>query len=127
MAEGLTRFSLIVNLGGKEYNYTQSGIKPLFLQLTYGDGLKGAVVADRVIGKAAAFLMVYGGVAEVYTKVISSHAAEVFSKFGVKYTAEKSVDYIVNRSGDDMCPMEKACLNVDTPEKAVEILTEKIK
>lgn len=119
--------SLVVNVVGKEYKYTENGVMPLLMQLNTADGLRNAVVADRVIGRAAAFLMVYGGVAEVYTRVLSAHAQEVFDRYGVRFYAEKTVDYIVNRRGDGMCPMEEACLTVDTPEQAYEVLLKKVK
>ena len=38
------------------------GILPLMQWLSDGEFLRGAVVADKVIGKAAAFLLVLGGV-----------------------------------------------------------------
>ena len=37
------------------------GILPLMQWLSDGEFLRGAVVADKVIGKAAAFLLVLGG------------------------------------------------------------------
>ena len=49
----------------------ERGVKPLLHLLTDKKGfLKGAFVADKVIGKAAALLMVLGEIKEVHTLII---------------------------------------------------------
>ena len=91
------------------------------------EGLKGAFVADRVIGRAAAFLLVYGEVKGLHAKLISSHAKEVLLRYGLPFEYEEEVPYIKNRRQDGMCPMEQSVLNTENAEKAFEILCEKWK
>ena len=60
-------FSIVVLNQNNEYVSSESGISALLLLLKdKPDMLRGASVADKVVGKAAAMLMVYGCVAEVY-------------------------------------------------------------
>lgn len=80
--------------------------------------LKDSVVVDKVIGKAAALLMAYGEVKEVYTPTISSPAIQVFKNHDIKITFDKEVDRIINRKGDGLCPMESLCINIDNPAEA---------
>jgi hypothetical protein len=80
------------------------------------------MIADKVIGKAAALLMVYAGVKEVFTPTISDPAVEVFEKHNVKITYDKVVERIINRTGDGLCPMESLCLNVENPEEAFDLI-----
>lgn len=80
--------------------------------------LKDSVVVDKVIGKAAALLMAYGEVKEVYTPTISSPAIQVFKNHDIKITFDKEVDRIINRKGDGLCPMETLCLDIDNPAEA---------
>ena len=95
------------------------GVAPL-MQLLKEDALqlRDSMVADKVIGKAAALLMVYAGVKEVYTPTISKPAVEVFENNDIKLTYDKIVDRIINRKGDGLCPMETLCLDINNPEEA---------
>ena len=104
----------------------EKGVKPLMAWIAEGgDLLLGAAVADRVVGRAAALLMLHAGVREVYTEVISRHAAAVFERAKLPCTYGEQVSYIVNRRGDGMCPMEEACLEIDSPEEAYAVLLQK--
>ena len=90
-------------------------VKPLLHLLTEKKGfLKGASVADKVIGKAAALLMVLGEIKEVHTLIISEPAIKVFEKHNIPCFYDKKV----NRTGDGLCPMETLCLDVEEPHKA---------
>ena len=95
------------------------GVAPL-LKLLNEDAsqLQGSIVVDKVIGKAAALLMVYAGVKEVYTPTISKPAVVVFENHNVKISYDKIVDRIINRKGDGLCPMETLCIDIDDPKEA---------
>ncbi len=88
--------------------------------------LKNAILADKVIGKAAALLMVFGGVKEVFALVISTPAFDILKKYNITVSFEVLTDRIKNRKGDGLCPMESLCLNIDNPETAYEKLKEKL-
>ena len=100
------------------------GVAPL-MKLLKEDKLqlRDSMVADKVIGKAAALLMVYAGVKEVFTPTISKPAVEVFENNNVKVLYDKIVDRIINRKGDGLCPMETLCLNVENPEEAFDAIS----
>ena len=57
----------------------------------------------------------------VYTPLISKPAVEVFKKHSVKYSADRVVDNIKNRKGDDLCPMEKKVSSIDSPDEAYKL------
>ena len=99
------------------------GVAPLMKLLNEDkEQLRDSMIADKVIGKAAALLMVYAGVKEVFTPTISVPAVEVFEKYNVKITYDKVVERIINRKGDGLCPMETLCLNVENPEEAFDVI-----
>ena len=102
------------------------GVKPLLTLLERGDCPKGASAADRVVGKAAAYLYVLLGVKDVYALVVSDLAAGVFERFGIGFTYEKRVPMIRNRTDTGFCPMESAVLAVDDPSKAPEAIRKKL-
>ena len=81
--------------------------------------LKGAFVADKVVGKGAAALMIAGGVKWIYAKVISEVALSLFSNSNVEVEYKKKVPNIINRSGTDICPVEKLCATFSSAEECL--------
>jgi hypothetical protein len=77
--------------------------------------MSGAVVFDKIVGRAAAILLVYAKVAEVWTPTISRSGKAHLERNRVKIAYKNLVDCIVNRKGYDTCPMEK--MSQKTPEK----------
>lgn len=108
------------------YKSTQRGIKPLleFMELPAKES--DFSVADRVIGKAAAFLYILLGAGEVYAGVISKPALTVLENAGIKVTYDCLTDAIRNRAGDGFCPMETATLNIEDPGEALEAVLKKL-
>lgn len=105
----------------------KSGIAPLLEWLNGSpDLLKGACVADKVVGRAAALLMVYGGVAEVYAGIISESAAECLKQNGIPFSFGQKVSYVQNRDKTGMCPMERRCLPVRSPSEAYTVLNQMV-
>lgn len=98
------------------------GVKPLLGWLEDGTDLSGALAADKVVGKAAAFLYVLLKVHFVYAAVISKPALEVFARYGIEVEYGRLVDAIENRTKTGFCPMEQAVWDVDEPEGVPELL-----
>ena len=119
--------TIAVVSNGEVFTSQERGVKPLLHLLTEKKGfLKGASVADKVIGKAAALLMVLGEIKEVHTLIISEPAIKVFEKYNIPCFYDKKVTRIVNRTGDGLCPMETLCLDLDNPAEAFTKIKEKI-
>ncbi len=86
--------------------------------------LQGACIADKVVGKAAAALLIQAGAYAVWTGTISQSALTLFSHVGattadgpaatVAVTYATVVDHIMNRDRTDWCPMERACYESPT-------------
>lgn len=100
------------------------GIKPLLsLYLNSPQSINGAIVYDKVIGKAAAAILCLGKAKEVHAHLISKGAKELLSSHGISSDGEVEVERIFNHDRTDICPMEKSCLGLEDPleiEKAVE-------
>lgn len=77
--------------------------------------LHGAFLADKVVGKAAAALMVLAGVKEVYADVISVPALDLLIENKVHIRYGTVVPHVINRSGTGWCPLEIRCQNCLTP------------
>lgn len=70
------------------------------------NALKGAIIADKVIGKVAGSILAVAGVKEIYTDVISEYAIPVLEENHIKYEYKEKVQYIANQTKTGMCPME---------------------
>ena len=70
------------------------------------NALKGAIVADKVIGKTACALLAVGGIKELYADVISMLAIPILEENNIKYEWKEEVEYIINQDKTGMCPME---------------------
>ena len=115
--------SLLVRNHGKTTSYNHKGVHDL-LQLIdeQPQVLKGAVVADKLIGKAAAAIMVVAGVKEVHTNLICTSALKMLREAGVKVFFKEEVPMILNRSMSGQCPIDSQVDTIMCPQKCVEIL-----
>jgi hypothetical protein len=77
-------------------------------------------VHDKVVGKAAALLMIRLGVGSVHGEVMSKLADEVFTKADMKH----SYDLLVERID---CQTEEILLHIDDANTAYEILCKRAK
>lgn len=105
---------------------TERGVKPLVRWLTENLDAKDFSAADRVVGRATAFLYLLLGVKEVYAHVMSRAAAEVLEQGGIAHSCGKLVDHIINRQGTGICPFEEAVLQITDPQEALLAIREKM-
>lgn len=89
--------------------------------------LEGTFVADSIIGKAAAMIFSLSGVKSCYGQNMSKSALEILEKNNITATYDVLTDFIQNRKGDGMCPMEATVLDVHDNATALKVLKEKIK
>ena len=116
-------YSCVISNEGLTYTFTQPGVRDLYgLLQEKPELLKGASVADKVIGKAAATLMILGGAKEVYADVISLSALAFLRKAEVIVTFGQTVPYISNRDNTDMCPLEKMCADKQSSEEILDVI-----
>lgn len=99
------------------------GVSDLFRLLKESpETMDGAWVADRVIGKGAAALMIAGGVARVHALTISRPALSLFMSVGVYVTYDNLVDNIINRKGEGICPVESLCMDCTSAQECIPLI-----
>jgi len=103
-----------------------NGISALF-EYTKADALQGASIADKIIGKAAALLMVYGKAKQVFGATLSKGAKKVFERYNIPYSYSILTDAIQNRANDGLCPMEIAVFDITEPKDAFLAVENKLK
>ena len=106
LAEG--QYTLVAAANGVVYTDKARGVAPLLSLLEGGVSLANGVAADRVVGRAAAYLYCLLGARELYAGVVSTGALEVLAAGGIAVSFGEAVPAIKNRKGDGFCPMETA-------------------
>ena len=104
----------------------QRGVKPLVIWLESGKDLCGFSAADKVIGRATAFLYVLLGIKSVYANVISKPALSVFESHNISAEYGTLAENIINRQGDGICPFELAVLDTTEPDTAYKKIRQKM-
>lgn len=89
---------------------TARGVAPMLKLINQSINLAGFSVADKIVGRAAAFLFVYAGIKEVYADVMSYGARQVLELYGISYSFQVITENIINRDGTGICPMEQAVI-----------------
>lgn len=113
--------SLVVKNHGIVTTYSKPGVRDLEYLLDHDpEMLHGATIADKVIGKAAAAMVVVGGVKELYAEVMSKKAIPFLDDAGIIYTYGTLVDTI--KEEGDRCQLEKITAPATTPEETVALL-----
>lgn len=119
-------YTCVVCRGDVFYTAAERGVKPLLNWLDSGQDLKDFSAADRVVGRATAFLYVLLGVKEVYAKVMSRPAADVLEAYGITAETETLVDGIINRKGTGPCPFEAAVMEMEDANHALIAIRDKL-
>lgn len=99
------------------FESSEGGMKPLLeaLRILGRSRLRGTVVVDKIVGKAAALLMAHFRPKEVYCGTLSRRGEGILARYGIPYNAERIVPEICRPASDDLCPFEEAVLDVETP------------
>ena len=103
------------------------GVSPLLnVYDQHKDEMKGGVVVDKVIGRAAACIAICAKVTHVHGEVMSEDAVEFLKENGITASSTLLVPRILNRKRDGLCPLEKSVEGITDPEKALVSLRAKI-
>lgn len=87
--------------------------------------LENSSIADKVIGRAAALILVDSNIKEVYADLISQNAIDILDKSNIPYEYKAQVKEIRNRDNTGMCPMEELSLKCVSADELIEKIEEK--
>lgn len=120
---------VVRTVNGNVLTFDGRGVSDLLRLLdTEPHVLHGAAIADKVVGKAAAALMIVGQVSELYADTISEQALRLFKNAAPDITVgyDEAVPHIINRQQTGWCPMELACRDCQTAEECIIKIKEKL-
>lgn len=103
------------------------GLSPLLNLYLDNPGIfKGSVVVDKVIGRAAAFVIISGGAVQAHGELISEDAIALLKKHDISVSGSKIVPRILNRKMDGICPLEQSVLGITEPAQALTAMQKRI-
>ena len=117
------RCSCVVRNGDTIRIFRERGVRDLWRLLhEEPELLDGAFVADKVVGKGAAALMILGGVEELFADVVSRAALDLFAAAGKAVAYTVAVPHIINRADDGICPVERLCAGARTAAECLPLI-----
>ncbi len=111
---------------GKFYHSTQRGVRPLIDFLESKINFNGFVAADKVVGAGAAHIYVLLGVEHIWAKVISADAKRILNQNNISVFFDTEVDYIINRTGDGICPIEACVKGITDSNTALNAIKQRL-
>ncbi len=119
-------YTCVLCQGDAVYTSKERGVAPLVAFLESGTSFVGFSAADKVVGRATAFLYVLLGVVALHAHVISESALKVLTSHHIPTTYDTLVPHIINRTHDGICPFESAVLAITDPRTAYEVIKQKL-
>ena len=89
--------------------------------------LVNSVMVDKIVGRAAALLMLYSVPAEVHAGIITATAKELLRAEGIQVCLGTEVPAIKERDGRIYCPFEAMVQGISDPEEAYHAIVLKMR
>ena len=112
-------FTCVLCSEDKTYTATNRGIAPVLAFLESGEDFSSFFAADKVVGRATAFLYVLLRIRGVYAPVMSQGALDIFRAHDIPVEYDTLTDVVLNHKKDGLCPMEAATQTISQSEEAL--------
>jgi hypothetical protein len=111
--------SLRVYSGDKlVFSSQEKMLQPLLLYIKeHASKYQDVIVMDKIVGRAAALLLVKARCYEVFSPLASERALEILDRHKILHYFSRVVPVILKPGTQEICPMEKLASGVSDPEK----------
>ena len=89
------------------FSSSEGGLRPIIKAIIKKNVLDQAIVFDKIVGLAAAKLLIYGRAAKVMACFGSQEATKVLKKNNIDYKFINKIPMILDQKMADPCPYEK--------------------
>jgi len=124
-----TGMSLMVHKGdGVIFQSDSGGIRPHLeaMEELGRETLRDSIMVDKIVGRAAALLILYSGAAEAHASVISASGKEAFRNNDMRFTFAEETEHIKMKDGRIYCPFERMVQGISDPEEAYRAIVAKM-
>lgn len=119
-------YTCVLCRGDRISESEERGIRPLVRWIDSGEDFRGFCAADRIVGKAAAWLYLLLGIRELYAAVLSRSAARLLEEREIPFSYGVLTEEIINRKKTGQCPMELAVSDSASPPEAYAAVKKKL-
>ncbi len=103
------------------------GIRPHLKAINeHGEDLEGTIMVDKILGRAAAFLVIYSKAAEAITNIVSTLGKQILEANHIKFSYREEVAHIKMKNGVIFCPFESMVQGLHDPDEAYAAIVEKM-
>lgn len=120
-------YTCVLSNGTDTVTSRERGVKPLIGFRESGKDFTGYMAADKIVGRAAAFLYSNMGIAALHACVIGRAAIDVCRQHKIAVSYDTETETIINRNGDGVCPMEQLVRDIQDPAVAESVIAEALK
>jgi hypothetical protein len=114
---------VIVKDSNSLFESNASGIDGLLQAIEdLGNNIIASSIADKVVGRAAALLIIYSDIKEVYTTFLGEEGFRLLKEHNILVEYENLVPTILDREGKNMCPFEKFAMTINLKEEVYDQL-----
>ena len=108
-----SRWNFVAYQHGKAvFRSRASDLKPLLRYLRLGaEQRRGAVVYDKIVGRAAALLLSLARPQRVCTPILSRGGQQVLERSGLAYVTRRRVKFIMGYTSQALCQWEQLAKN----------------
>ena len=100
------------------------GVAPLLtIYQNEPEKIENAFVTDKIIGKAAAVILVAGGAKRAYGIVMSAAGCSYLQRHNIMTEYGRLVEVMSNRDNSGICPFEAAVMSIDSPQEGIAAIT----
>jgi hypothetical protein len=118
---------MIYDRGKVIFRSASKGVRPHLEAIdALGARLKGTTMVDKIIGRAAALLIIYSGAADVHAGIISTGGRGLIEREGIKLSFNKETEHIKTVDGRIYCPFEAMVQGIDDPVEAYHAVVKKM-
>ncbi len=119
---------MIYSHGQLIFQSASKGIRPHLEAIeAHGEALRGTLMVDKIVGRAAALLIIYSGAAEAHAQVLSKPGKQVLDLYNLPTSYVELTDHIKMKDGSIYCPFERMVQGVTDPAEAYAAITEKMR
>lgn len=84
-------------------------------------------MVDKIVGRAAALLMIYSFPFDVHAGVITRAAKSLLEERGIRVHPQEIVDAVKQKDGRIYCPFESMVQGISDADEAYEAIVEKMR
>lgn len=109
------------------FQSNSGGIRPHLEAIEkHGIELNGTTMVDKIVGRAAALLVLYSKADQLYAGLVSGPGRQALEEHGLRFEYNEETEHIKMKDGRIYCPFERMVQGISDPAEAYSAIVEKM-